>query len=61
MGENEKRTRGRPRVLQARRNRINVRLSDRELGWVHQIAETYDISVNEAMRIALDYYFRNVF
>lgn len=55
------RRRGRPAKIDARRNKLDIRLSDRELRWVHQIAESYDISLNEAVRMALNYYFRNVF
>ena len=55
------RRRGRPSKVDARRNKLDIRLSDRELSWVRQIAESYDISLNEAVRMALNYYFRNVF
>ena len=52
---------GRPVKIDARRNRLSLRLSDKELGWVRQIAESYDISFNEVLRLALEHYFRNAF
>lgn len=61
MDENNKRRRGRPVNFNSKRNRINVRLSDKEFGWAHQIAESHGVSVNEAIRMMVDYYFRNVF
>lgn len=60
MGGNEKK-RGRPLKIDARRNRINVRLSNKELGRVREIGEHYDICVNEVLRMALEYYYENVF
>lgn len=60
MGQDSKK-RGRPLKIDARRNRINVRLSNKELGRVREIGEHYDICVNEVLRMALEYYYENVF
>lgn len=55
------RRRGRPVKNDARRNQHVIRLSDKELGRVRMIADSYDISVNEAFRMMLKYYYENVF
>lgn len=61
MSEELRRRRGRPIKIDARRNYIGVRLSNKEFGRIHAIAETYDISLNEALRIALNQYYEKLF
>ena len=58
---NDSRKRGRPRKLEARINQVNVKLSNRELERVGLVAERYDISYSEVLRIAFENYFQNVF
>lgn len=55
------RRRGRPTKMDARRNQILVKVSDKELGRIREVSESYDISVNEVLRTAFNHYFRNVF
>ena len=55
------RRRGRPRRIDARRNQLCVKVSDRELGRMREMSEHYDVSVNEVLRMALKYYYENVF
>ena len=60
MEFNRKR-RGRPLRSDARRNRLDVRLSSKELSRAHNIADTYDVSLSEALRIALNQYYERLF
>ena len=58
--KNEKH-RGRPCKLEARHNQILVKVSDRELERIHIVAEEYHISNNEALRMAFDRFYIDIF
>ena len=53
--------RGRPCKLEARRNQILVKVSDRELERIRIVAEEYNISNNEALRMAFDRFYIDIF
>lgn len=58
--KNEKR-RGRPCKLDARNNQLHMRLTDEELKKVKIVADEYDISCNEVLRIAFKNFYSMYF
>ena len=59
MSEIGKKKRGRPVKSDSKRRRMELRLTDKDLARVYMLAEEYDISRNEVVRMALNKLFND--
>ena len=54
MGEKERKNRGRPKTNEPRNNAVLTKFNDKEIRKLQLLAEYYDISLQEAVRFAVD-------
>ena len=52
--EKERKNRGRPKTKEPRNNAVFTKFNDRELRKLQLLAEYYDMSLQEAIRFAVD-------